>query len=128
MALANSVLRDAVRSACIHPRPAVVVGEREDLSPLERTVVSIGATDARRGLWTVQLFAPSSRLYRLTNLLLGRRTPATLADPRLEALRRFAHVAAKGRERLHDIRSVRDAGFNPAQIVLATRLSREAFA
>lgn len=94
---------------------------RNALSEIERTVVAVGAADARRGLDII--VGSTGPLRRLTDVILGRRAPVELADPRLETLRRFAQVAARGRERIDHIRDMRHAGFNSAQIVLAARLA-----
>ncbi len=125
MTLAQPLTREAVRAACRFPGTADAVGAPDELSMIERTVIAVGAADARRGLWVAA--KPDGRLRRLTDLLMGRRTPIALADPRLDALRRFAQTAASGRERISDIRRVRDAGFSSPQIVLAARLSRTAY-
>lgn len=122
MALAKLLSRDEVSDACRRSQHVETDPADNGLSALERTVIAIGAADARQG--KPILANPRSRLKRLADLVAGRRTPATLADPRLDALRRFAQVAATGRERIADLRRARDAGFNPGQIVLAARLSR----
>ncbi len=103
------------------PAPRARTAPDGALSPLERTVIQVAAADARRG---PPLSDRALRLRRIVDLLLGRRPVRPLADPRLEALRRFAMRAALGRDRIGDMRSLRDAGFTLAQIVVASRLSR----
>ena len=122
MALAKLLSRGEITDACRRLRHVEAEQTSSDLSALERAAVAIGAADARQGKRIAT--NPHGRLQRLTAMVAGRRTPATLADPRLDALRRFAQVAATGRERIADLRRARDAGFNPGQIVLAARLSR----
>lgn len=104
------------------PEPVDAHEANRELSRLERTVVAIGVADAAQGKRLVA--NPHSRLERLVRLVAARRTPATLADPRLEALRHFAQVTATTRERIADIRRLRDAGFSLGQVVAAAHLSR----
>ena len=100
-----------------------------DLSRIERMVVEIAAHDARRGIRPVAEddLSLGASIRRLVLRLRGRRDANVLADARLDTLRRFAQSAARGRERLSDLRALRDAGFTPAQIVLTARLSRLAY-
>lgn len=109
---------DAGRRPC---RGEACEPDRE-LSRLERTAIAIGVVDAAQGKRIVA--NPDARLQRLIRLVTGRRTPARLADPRLEALRHFAQVAAADCERLADIRRLCGAGFSLGQVVAAARLSR----
>ena len=102
--------------------PEPVDTHEANLSRLERTVVAIGVADAAQGKRIVA--NPHRQLERLIRLVAARRTPATLADPRLEALRHFAQVTAQLGERIADIRRLRDAGFGLGQVVIAARLSR----
>jgi hypothetical protein len=64
------------------PRPTVV--EEADFSDLEWSVVRLARVDR---LWTIR---PLGALRRFQNWLIGRTGSPSLANPRLEALRRIA--------------------------------------
>lgn len=68
------------------------------LSGIERTVIELARQEA--GTRRASCAEPRSRLMaklrRLVDIVAGRRGPLPLANPRLEALRRFACSAATG--------------------------------
>ena len=94
------------------------------LTPLEREVIGIGRADAHDGAIVSSKGRLVDRLRSSAAQMVGRRRTPPLADPRLEALRRFAQRAALGREEIADIGALRHAGFAVSQIVMATRLAR----
>lgn len=95
------------------------------LTPLEREVVGIGRADAQDRAIVDGKRGLVDRLRGSAAQLAGRRRTTPLADPRLEALRRFAQRAALGREEIADIGALRHAGFAVSQIVMAARLARD---
>lgn len=106
------------------PRGSAAVADGDSLlSRVEREVIALAADDAGQGIFAM---APEgwSRLRRVLYLLLGRRSTTSFADPRLDQLYRFAHVAARGGEQLGDVRRLRDHGFGAAQVALVARISR----
>lgn len=122
MSVAQAVSRIDTSNACGCSGHIDAIEATRELTRLERTVVAIGVADAAQGKRIVA--NPGALMQRLIRLVAGWRTPAMLADPRLEALRHFAQVAATGGERIADFRRVRDAGFSVAQVVTAALLSR----
>ena len=96
------------------------------LTPLEREVIGIGRRDAHDGAIVSGEGGLLDRLRISAAQLAGRRRTTPLADPRLEALRRFAQRAALGREEITDLGALRHAGFAVSQIVIAARLARQA--
>ena len=95
------------------------------LTPLEREVVGIGRADAQDGAIVSGAGRLIDRLRGSAAQIAGRRRTPPLADPRLEALRRFAQRAALGHEEVADIGALRHAGFAVSQIVMAARLARQ---
>lgn len=122
MGSAQAVSHIDISDAGYRPDQSDAGGSDSELSRLERTVIAIGVADAAQGKRIVP--NPDGRLERLVRLVAGRRTPARLADPRLEALRHFAQVAAADGERIADIRRLRCAGFSLGHVVATARLSR----
>lgn len=96
------------------------------LSPLELEVVAIGRADAQNAVLVRSGNALVERVRDIACLVTGQRRAKPLADPKLEALRRFAQRAALAREQIADIRAMRDAGYATRQIVMTTRLARAA--
>ena len=122
MGSAHAVLRVDISDTGHRPDKGDAGEPNRELSHLERTVIAIGVADAAQGKRIVA--DPDARLERLIRLVAGRRTPARLADPRLEALRHFAQVAAADGERIANVRRLSAAGFSLGQVVAAARLSR----
>jgi hypothetical protein len=96
------------------------------LSPLELEVVAIGRADAQNAVLVRSGNALVERVRDIACLVTGQRRAKPLADPKLEALRRFAQQAALAREQITDIIAMRDAGYATPQIVMTTRLARGA--
>ncbi len=98
---------------------ALAAGEAVDahealrFSPLELRVIALGErSDAMRER------RPESRLTRVADWLFGMAAAGPLADPRLEALRRFAskvryHRASLGQE---DVEALVAAGYTAGQV------------
>lgn len=90
---------------------------------LTAMVIALGVRDASTGsrstgrnpVWT----SVQARLARI-----GVPRPQPLADPRLEALRRFAHAAAQGRETESERHDLALAGFSPDAIATAAAMAR----
>lgn len=96
------------------------------LSRAEWLAVSIGIQDAMKGgCWAPPAAGPlTSGFKRLTRVLTGIEPPRPLADPRLEALRRFVCSARRQRDDADDhARALLEHGFNPAQVEAITLLS-----
>ena len=80
-------------------------------APIERNVIALAAHDP------VASVAAPGRFGRLLRRWLGLAPPNQLADPRLEALRRFAVLARAAPDRIHlsEVRRFLAAGFTVAQ-------------
>lgn len=90
-------------------------GVREPaFGPIEASVVALAAHDHR---WSIR---PRTRFVRLVEALFGFRQSNRLADPRLEALRRFAVLArvTRGRPPQAEVEAFLAAGF-PDRAVFA---------
>ena len=77
----------AARSPAIRlpaPQAAPVVADEPDFSELEWSVIRLAQVDR---LWTIRPLGPVRRLY---SWLIGRTGSPSLANPRLEALRRIS--------------------------------------
>jgi len=99
--------------------PMVTIGrtltpsiERRSLDRTEREAVMLARTDRRSSI------RPVGTMRRLAQRLFGLRAPNPLADPRLEALRRFAVAVARDRLASSDRQAAQLAshGFTTAQI------------
>lgn len=100
-------------SAPVTARSAAVDKPAEPgFSPLEWSVIALARRDPLRSL------AAPSRLSRAMGSLFGRGTATSLADPRLEALRRMAVYAWRRGFALPqtEVKRFRAAGFNDAQL------------
>lgn len=86
----------------------------ERLSPVERQVLLMAIRDPISSLRT------PGRMARLVSILFGVEGPNSLADPRLEALRRFAVLARIGRESSLELVS---AGYSASAIEEARRIA-----
>ncbi len=107
-------------SAFLAPRRAAArPADHTAFSSLEWTVILLAAGDTLRSLRT------PSRLSRALGTVLGRGTESSLADPRLEALRRAAVFAwRKASVPAAEVERFLQAGFEPAQLnVLATSIA-----
>ncbi|HLY90661.1 MAG TPA: hypothetical protein VKQ27_16895 [Acetobacteraceae bacterium] len=103
----------------------VVDGVISSLDPHERSAVVVALNDAGRGHRT----APTAKgfrrtCYKLYLRLTGHVAPQPLANPRLEAIRRFAEVTRRaGRVAETHVSAMRKQGFSRAQIDAITALS-----
>ena len=95
------------------------------LSNLEWTAVSIALQDAHRcGCAPNPIASKSGFLARLNHRLFGEPQPNGLADPKLEAVRRFVCTTARRRQRADEMMPALKAhGFSPAQIDALALLS-----
>jgi hypothetical protein len=108
--------------------PSEVVMEPSPRSPLlsdlEWSAVAIALRDADDCGCVTNAKEGASWLARLTRNLFGWTAPNGLADPRLEAVRRFACSAHLGHEPLDELEAeLSSHGFNPAQISAIATLS-----
>jgi len=89
-------------------------------TPLELRVVALAARDTG---WSVR---PRTRFVRIVEALFGIRRPNPLANPRLEALRRFAVVARNVRGKLPaaEIEAFLAAGFSRHAVTALSSHSR----
>lgn len=89
------------------------------LTPLERAVIDLSRKDP---LWSL------ARRSGVAIWLLGRRHDAQpLANPRLEALRRYAILRRQNRDGGQVAGVLRESGYSPAQIAAIDRLARMPF-
>lgn len=84
---------------------------------LELQTIALARKD---GAWSIR---PKDRLVRLVERVFGFRQANKLANPRLEALRRFAIVSrlSRGRPADAEIERFLEAGFAPAHATLLQR-------
>lgn len=103
----------------------MTVIEEAQLTVTERTVVSIALQDAERcGCAAEQAIGSTTRFRRLVKLLFGSGRPTPLADPRLEAIRRFV-CANRRRDTTEDLATpLADHGLSESQIAALAHLSR----
>lgn len=89
-------------------------------SALEMRVVALAARDTA---WSVR---PRTRFVRIVEALFGIRRSNPLADPRLEALRRFTIIVRNMRGRLPaaELEAFLAAGFSPRAATALSSLSR----
>ena len=89
-------------------------------TPAERAVIAVARIDGASSV------RPRTLLTRLAAALFGVAPPNPLADPRLEALRRFAVLArlAKGHPSRADTDAFLAAGFAPRAALILSNLSR----
>lgn len=97
------------------PRPARV--EAPAFTSLEMQAIALAKAD---GAWSIR---PKDRFVRLVERIFGFRQANKLANPRLEALRRFAVVSRLSRGRPADAEIARflNAGFTPRHATLLQR-------
>ncbi|MFD1952139.1 hypothetical protein ACFSGX_15300 [Sphingomonas arantia] len=97
-----------------------------NLSRTEWAAVAVALQDtARCGCTAEAIDASSGSLRRLTQFLFGRHGPTPLADPRLEAVRRFVCASHVGSGASSDLaKALTDHGFSQAQIDALDLLSR----
>lgn len=100
-----------VELQAVRDRPAIANREaeskRDDLGRDEWSVIELARKD---GLWSLN---PDGLPQRLVRALFGIRPPRPFADPRLEALRRFAVVAwNRGKVGVAHMRELVAAGFS----------------
>ncbi len=103
---------DETKTAAPGPEPV--------FTALELHVLALAARDTA---WSVR---PRTRFVRIAEALFGIRRPNPLANPRLEALRRFAVVARYLRDRLpaYEIDAFLAAGFSRRAVSALSSLSR----
>lgn len=96
----------------------------DHLSDLDRTVIALSRRDPRSSL-----VAPG-RFRKIITYLFSLRPPNALADPRLEALRRFSVMLRKQRPRLPEEERLRlaAAGYSSAAIDEARDIIEREFA
>jgi len=89
-------------------------------TPLELHVLALAARDAA---WSVR---PRTRFVRIVEAMFGIRRPNPLANPRLEALRRFAVIVRnlRGSPPAAEIEAFLAAGFSPRAATALSSLSR----
>jgi hypothetical protein len=88
------------------------------LGALERDVVMLARND---GLSSIR---PEIRMERLSRKLFGTRTSNRLADPRLEALRRFSVIEIRtGTAGADEVSKLLDLGFSDLQIEQARQIA-----
>lgn len=91
------------------------------LSPVEARVCALALAEAARGRGTT--FA-ATRWHRAIAWLTGRDIPRPLANPRLEALRRFVCAVRGGHARACDFgRALLDLGYSREQVHALRQLS-----
>lgn len=95
-------------------------GTEPVFTPLELSVVALAARDTA---WSVR---PRTRFVRIVEALFGIRRSNPLANPRLEALRRFAVIVRSMRGRLpaSELEAFLAAGFPPGAAAALSSLSR----
>lgn len=107
-----------------HDAPTLPAGANEGLTELDRMVIALSRNDPRSSLTT------PGRFRRIFAYLFSMRLPNALADPRLEALRRFAVLLRKQRTRLPETETARlvAAGYSLAAVADARRIIEPEFA
>ncbi|MBY8822364.1 hypothetical protein [Sphingomonas colocasiae] len=95
-------------------------GTEPVFSALEMSVVALAARDTA---WSVR---PRTRFVRIVEALFGIRRSNPLANPRLEALRRFAVIArtVRGAVPAPELQAFFAAGFSPRAATALSPLSR----
>lgn len=95
------------------------------LTDLEWSAVAVAFQDAARcGCATVN--GRSSVMGRLVTALFGQRKPNGLADPRLEAVRRFVCSSRQHGQIANDVvAALAEHGFSPTQIAALALLSNQ---
>ncbi len=94
------------------------------LSTTEWAAVAVALRDAERYGRSAAPDMPPGRLVRLWRLLSGAETPRPLADPRLDAVRRFVCAARRHGVRARDLMpELLGHGFSPAQVEALRRVA-----
>lgn len=101
------------------------MAEVPTLTKTEWQAILIGLQDARssRGGAALNPVSLKGRLQRIVNLLRGVEPPRPLADPRLEALRRFASARVARRTGNDPAPLLREQGFDQAQVDAIAQLA-----